>query len=88
MFAGFGGQGVCYPKVCGLGTYMHCVWVAQNTCQSYCTIAITTCAFTLQHTPHVVEHCLKQAELVITANTYYTPHSHYSTLCHLQDVLT
>ena len=53
--------------------------------------AITTCAFTLQHTPlpihylHVVDHCLKQDELVITLNTHHTPYWHCSTLCHLVD---
>ena len=83
MFAGFGGQGVCCPRVCGLDT--RCVGIAQNThtqchTQSYCTIAISTCAFTLWNTPlpihhlQVVDHCLKQAELVITVNTPHTTH--------------
>ena len=40
------------------------------------------------HHLHVVDHCLKQAELVITANTHHTPHSHCSTLRHLQNGLT
>ena len=78
---------------------IRCVGVTQNTptqchTQSYCTIPITTCAFTLRHTPlathhlQVVDHCLKQAELVITVNTHHTPYSHCSTLRHLQDGIT